>query len=38
MRRSCRWLWSISTLAGLTSRCMMPLEWQKSSALSSWYM
>ena len=29
--------WSIMMLCGLTSRCMMPFEWQKSKALRSSY-
>ena len=32
MSRSFRCSWSIITLCGFTSRCMMPWEWQKSRA------
>lgn len=32
INRSLRCEWSIMMLCGFTSRCMMPLEWQKSSA------
>jgi hypothetical protein len=35
MSLSARALWSMSTLAGLMSRCMMPLLCVKSSACSS---
>jgi hypothetical protein len=31
-KHTVRFSWSIMTLCGLTSRCMIPFEWQKSRA------